>query len=96
MSNSVTILDCVLQVVGQSQKPMSAKEICDAILKQNLYSFNTDDPLKKDAATTPGARQIMLFDGEEIVNLMLQKNFGVNISRNLPIYDYTFSAEHLK
>lgn len=47
----------------------------------------------KEAANIPGARPIMLFDGEEIVNLMLQKNFGVSVFRQMPIYDYTLNLQ---
>jgi restriction system protein len=50
----------------------------------------------KEAAEIPGARPIMLFDGEEIVNLMLKKSFGVSISRNLPIYEYTLDITQLR
>jgi restriction system protein len=47
----------------------------------------------KEAATIPGARPIMLFDGESIVDLMLQKNFGVSVSRQMPIYNYVLNLE---
>jgi len=47
----------------------------------------------KEAALIKNAIPIMLFDGREIVNLMIQKGFGVEISNQLPIYNYALELD---
>ena len=39
-----TIKDCIIEVLTSSGKPMSSKEVFDAIVAKGLYQFNTANP----------------------------------------------------
>ena len=39
-----TIKDCIIEVLKISGKPMSSKEVFEAILADSLYQFNTANP----------------------------------------------------
>ncbi|MDB4368528.1 winged helix-turn-helix domain-containing protein [bacterium] len=39
-----TIKDCITEVLASSGKPMSSKEIFEAIVSAGLYQFNTANP----------------------------------------------------
>ena len=41
-----TIAQAILEVMGETNRPMTSQEICQLILERNLYHFNTSDPLK--------------------------------------------------
>ena len=41
-----TIAQAILEVMGETNRPMTSQEICQLILERNLYHFNTNDPLK--------------------------------------------------
>ncbi|MFN4814666.1 MAG: hypothetical protein ACK5K8_04605 [Pseudanabaena sp.] len=41
-----TIAQAILDVMGETNRPMTSQEICQLILDRNLYPFNTNDPLK--------------------------------------------------
>ncbi|MFM7886961.1 MAG: hypothetical protein ACKPCM_09775 [Pseudanabaena sp.] len=41
-----TIAQAILEVMGETNRPMTSQEICQLILERNLYQFNTNDPLK--------------------------------------------------
>ena len=43
---SRTIAQAILEVMQETNRPMSSQEICQLILERNLYHFNTNDPLK--------------------------------------------------
>ena len=41
-----TIAQAIVEVMIEVNRPMTSQEICQLILERNLYSFNTNDPLK--------------------------------------------------
>jgi hypothetical protein len=43
---SRTIAQAILEVMQETNRPMSSQEICQQILDKKLYHFNTDNPLK--------------------------------------------------
>jgi len=43
---SRTIAQAILEVMQETNRPMSSQEICQSILGKQLYHFNTDNPLK--------------------------------------------------
>jgi hypothetical protein len=43
---SRTIAQAILEVMQETNRPMSSQEICQSILDKQLYHFNTDNPLK--------------------------------------------------
>jgi len=38
-----TIAQAILEVMGETNRPMTSQEICQLILERNLYHFNTID-----------------------------------------------------
>jgi len=45
-SKERTIAQAIVEVMIEVNRPMTSQEICQLILERNLYSFNTNDPLK--------------------------------------------------
>lgn len=45
-SKERTIAQAIVAVMNEVNRPMTSQEICQLILEKNLYSFNTNDPLK--------------------------------------------------
>ncbi len=43
---SRTIAQAILEVMQETNRPMSSQQICQFILDKQLYHFNTDNPLK--------------------------------------------------
>ena len=41
-----TIAQAILEVMDEAKRSMTSQEICQLILEENLYHFNTSDPLK--------------------------------------------------
>lgn len=45
-SKERTIAQAIVEVMNEVNRPMTSREISQLILEKNLYSFNTNDPLK--------------------------------------------------
>ncbi len=65
-------------------------------LSQGIF-FTTSTFSKKaqEAALIKAARPVMLFDGKQIVDLMIEKNFGIEVSMNLLTYNYALELDSM-
>ena len=106
-----TIAQAILEVMGETNRPMTSQEICQLILKKNLYHFNTDNPLKmvRDALwrhdTKTGKRsshnKYFVQDGkywnplENKTSLQDPQEDITMIDFEASLYDYLFDLEDL-
>jgi len=55
-----------------------------------IFTTSTFTPKAKAADNQPGAIPIALFDGETIVNLMIEKRFGVEVVKEIYLFEEAF------
>lgn len=106
-----TIAQAILEVMGETNRPMTSQEICQLILERHLYYFNTDNPLKmvRDALwrhdTKTGKRsspnKYFVQDGkywnplENKTSLQDPQEDITMIDFEASLYDYLFDLEDL-
>lgn len=73
--------------------PVHLREFRGSLNEQGLsqgifFTTSSFSSSALDFAKIPGAIPIMPFDGSRIVELMIEKQFGISIAETLPTYDY--------
>jgi len=106
-----TIAQAILEVMGETNRPMTSQEICQLILEKNLYQFNTDDTqgmvynaLWRHSSKTKdhsSPNKFFYKDGNKWT-LLEQNNSNSNESNlqmidfEASLYDYLFDLEDLE
>ena len=106
-----TIAQAILEVMGETNRPMTSQEICQLILERNLYHFNTNDTqgmvynaLWRHSSKTKdhsSPNKYFYKDGNKWT--LLEQNNSNNTESNLQmidfeasLYDYLFDLEDLE
>ena len=106
-----TIAQAILEVMGEAKRPMTSQEICQWILKKNLYHFKTNDTqgmvynaLWRHSSKTKdhsSPNKFFYKDGNkwtllELTNSNSKESDPQMIDFEASLYDYLFDLEDLE